>query len=865
MSNNTESENEASLPLSPERQRATLGHLLIRETFFLQCKDRIQPSWFVDPIVQTVYSTLIAYYKQYHKFPTSEDVFEHPNIQAESQQRRNLIRTQISVCLNAAGVYQIEPIQAELTNWLHARTFVEGIYKAKDLFNRKQFTEAYSLLEKTNRTIRESSFNQEKEYRFGDIEAIFAKRQTNVEGALTWGLSSFDKLLLPEGNGQGCLLPGTSTVIVGSSNAGKCHGKGTEIIDFSGRIVKVEDVKPGDLLMGPDGKPRTVLGTTKGYGNLFRVSPKAGGNPFVCNDVHVLSLKKVRPENRVRHHKCKDGTITKHINSNPSRGKIVNIPLNEYLEKSDTFKKAYRLWRAKLDFSHKELSIPPYILGAWLGDGHSRGAVLTTMDLELENAWSTWSLSIGDRMRVWTKEENRASIYASSSQETGRAGEGFKALKALGLVKNKHIPQDYLTSSRDQRLELLAGLLDTDGHYSFFEDETTSSPSFDFIQKNEELANQVAFLARSLGFKVSVSECQKHDQNGTVGTYFRLTILGKLSQIPTKLPRKRAVDGKKDPSVSGFRIESIGEGDYYGFELDGDHLYLLSDFTVTHNTTCLLTVSSANLRRGKKVLAIFHEGSPEELQVKWLCAVAGKNMAWWKDWCYVLSKPDLSETEVQVFDFIKKNQRIIDENLTFLPMIRQGLAVEEVMSVIRRKQEEMLSATGKGYDLLVDDYPALLTSEEARGGKMEVRHRDSMVYSSFTRIGEELGFHVLTSAQTNREGARVNSGEKGKERRLLTMTDIAESFGVMQNTATVITINRDGKAEQKGRVVFHCAKSRTGDKGWSIVAKSAYGMGRSHWENFGACWYRGEATPTDKMDALLENYRNQEIPYDEEF
>ena len=88
-------------------------------------------------------------------------------------------------------------------------------------------------------------------------------------------------------------------------------------------------------------------------------------------------------------------------------------------------------------------------------------------------------------------------------------------------------------------------------------------------------------------------------------TYYRVHLWGDLRFIPVRIPRKKAVlprKQKKDPLISGFSVIPIGPGDYYGFALDGDHLYLLRDFTVTHNTLVSAHIIGAALRKGSKPL-----------------------------------------------------------------------------------------------------------------------------------------------------------------------------------------------------------------------------------------------------------------------
>jgi hypothetical protein len=101
-------------------------------------------------------------------------------------------------------------------------------------------------------------------------------------------------------------------------------------------------------------------------------------------------------------------------------------------------------------------------------------------------------------------------------------------------------------------------------------------------------------LARSLGLAAYAKEkTSTIKTTGFTGVYQRIIISGHLDQIPCKLPRKQAKPRQQVKNVlhTGFVIEPIGEGDYYGFTLDGDGRFLLGDFTVTHNTFALQRIA----------------------------------------------------------------------------------------------------------------------------------------------------------------------------------------------------------------------------------------------------------------------------------
>ena len=153
--------------------------------------------------------------------------------------------------------------------------------------------------------------------------------------------------------------------------------------------------------------------------------------------------------------------------------------------------------------------------------------------------------------------------------------------KDNNLLNNKHIPDTYKFNSRENRLKLLAGLIDSDGYLS--------NNVYEFTLKSEILVNNIIFLVRSLGFFTYKKEVQKtctNSVNGPVtGNYLRFHICGEgLEEIPVLLERKRAHErrSKKDACVNGLKIVSVGKREFYGFKLDRIAHFLLGDFTVTH-------------------------------------------------------------------------------------------------------------------------------------------------------------------------------------------------------------------------------------------------------------------------------------------
>jgi hypothetical protein len=379
-----------------------------------------------------------------------------------------------------------------------------------------------------------------------------------------------------------------------------CHAKGQGILMFDGSIKKVEDIKVNDQLMGPDSKPRTVLELRRGYEEMVRINPTKGTS-FIVNRNHILHLTPSHANEIVR---CP-----------------INMSVNDLLENtSGPFKERYKLTRIGVDFNKKELPIPPYILGIWLGDGHSHLAAITSMDKEIVNEWTKYGESLGLGVTINNHVNNKASTYTLSTQtKFGRDDRNkvLNQLRELEVLNNKHIPKRYLTSNREDRLQLLAGLIDTDGHANV--SVTTKSKKgvgYDFISKWEHLANEMVFLCRSLGFAAYMRKCIKGCYVGKeqyfTGEYYRVSISGDLDEVPVRLMRKKCKSRNQIKNVlrTGFTFEKLPEDNFYGFTLNGDHLYLTDDFTIHHNSGKTCTIKLVTKKLVERSGTVFYASGP---------------------------------------------------------------------------------------------------------------------------------------------------------------------------------------------------------------------------------------------------------------
>lgn len=154
------------------------------------------------------------------------------------------------------------------------------------------------------------------------------------------GIKEFDER-------TGGLAKGEQLILACPTSSGKCHGINTPIIMYGGSVKMVQDIKVGDQLMGPDSKPRNVLGTTKGYGSLYEVQANDESTSYVCNEPHVLSLRNDQEE-------------------------IVNIAIGDYLLLDSASRNGLMGWRP--DFAPRTAGNKRYGIQVYpIGDGDYYG------------------------------------------------------------------------------------------------------------------------------------------------------------------------------------------------------------------------------------------------------------------------------------------------------------------------------------------------------------------------------------------------------------------------------------------------------------------------------------------------------------
>lgn len=355
--------------------------------------------------------------------------------------------------------------------------------------------------------------------------------------------------------------------ILAARSLGKCFSPDTEVLMFDGSVKQIQDIRVGDLVMGPDSMPREVLSLHSGVDDMYEVEQARSEN-YKVNSRHLLHFKRGVWNN--------DKKTTESNNT-----RIVEMPISEYHEKSKYYKSKSWGYRCNgWELPSKTQEVEPYFLGLWLGDGNNNDSTITNQDDEVYNYLEGYAKRLGIDIRRGIK--NSPLNIKITNSIPGERNVLLNFLKNNQLIHNKHIPQDYLINSRENRLQLLAGLIDSDGYYQ------SKGNMYHICMNNEYLIKQIQQLGWSLGFRCTYRERNcKLSYKDVFYKSFQVSISGNVSSIPVKIKYKKGAVNDlifRDSFKSSLKTTYIGKGAYVGFSCDKDHLFLLKDGTVVHNS-----------------------------------------------------------------------------------------------------------------------------------------------------------------------------------------------------------------------------------------------------------------------------------------
>lgn len=339
--------------------------------------------------------------------------------------------------------------------------------------------------------------------------------------------------------------------------------------------TKHGDLDVGDYVFGINGKPIEVISRTEisEEGDFYCVKFDTGYEVVVNGDhlwtVDVHSRKRLFLNNR-------EGVKTVVLDTRELMKEVSKAQESE----SHVYP---RIPIAEaIDLPEQELPIHPYVFGLWLGDG-TRASNNITSGLADYKEITKLIKECGHKVSL-RKHSNAVTLGIDAGICGKKNTSPFNsALRKLGIFKQKSIPSLYMFSSKQQRWELLQGLMDTDGtcHHSFAQAS--------FSNTNEQLANQVHTLACSLGLKATIHKFSCV-YNGVRRPFYQVMFKGFKNNPPFKMKRKIKNCSESATQQTRYRriksITKVPPRPVSCITVDSqDGLYLIgTEFVATHNS-----------------------------------------------------------------------------------------------------------------------------------------------------------------------------------------------------------------------------------------------------------------------------------------
>ncbi|WP_425573685.1 replicative DNA helicase [Nocardioides koreensis] len=628
-----------------------------------------------------------------------------------------------------------------------------------------------------------------------EIEAI-GNREAGLYGVPT-GFADLDDLT----NG---LHAGQMIIVAARPAMGKALALDTPLPTPTGWTTMGE-VRVGDQLYDAHGRPTTVVAATDVLLDrpCYEVAFSDGSR--IVADAEHQWLTETRAARKSKWSADRQYNRTRNQHIFPSV--VTTREIEETLKVGADGRANHAVLNtAPLQGAPAALPIAPYVLGAWLGDGHSHGARITCETDEIPMYLEGHGLRVEPRGNMLFSVKlpiDERPVGAGACLDCGARCTGSRLcrdcytdhgsftalLRKAGVLGAKHIPRSYLRSDETSRRELLAGLMDTDGTV------VKGVGSCQFAVTSKRLADDVHELVVSLGYKCGRTTRQVRGRSEETSTCYILNF--STTDDVFRLSRKHLLHKQERPASTvriGRRyvtaVRKIDSVPVRCVQVDNeDHLYLAGQSMIpTHNSTLALDFCrAASIHNNLSSVFFSLEMTRSEITMRLLSAEAKVPLNHIRNGA--MNDDDWAKLARKMGE-VSSAPMFIDDS--------PNMTMMEIRAKARRlKQRHDLK-------LMVIDYLQLMSS----GKKVESRQLEVSEFSRQIKLlAKELEIPIIALSQLNR-----GPEQRGDKRPM--MSDLRESGSIEQDADMVVLLHRDDVYEKEstrpGEADLIVAKHRNG-------------------------------------------------------
>ena len=669
--------------LGTEFQVRLIAQLLIDNKFAESIIEIIDPNYFLDKSHKFIISTIIDAYQKHSIIPDmgSIEIRLRDKIKSEFDLEWTIKQFKY---IKEANLNDGLEVQDKAMRFCKQQELQKSIKEIQAIIDKGDF-DRYEECEEILKKALEHGDNKDNGISvFNDIDSVLVD---DFRNPIPTGIKGLDDVM------DGGLAKSELAIILAPFGVGKAQPLTSKILTPNG-WVKMGEINVNDLVIGRDGNASKVIGVyPQGIRQIYKVTFN-DNTSTLCDGEHLWSVNGINQRNRSS---WKNGKRIK-LEPDDTFKVVKTIDIIDDLTFGSKKSLNYKIpIVSPVNFDSKPTIINPYVLVVLLGDGcitEKNQPHFVTKDLEIiENVKNriNKSINVSELFRdIFTISGSEIKIKTNSLYKVSILGIKNELIE-LGLFgtnsSNKFIPKDYLFNSISNRIELLQGLVDTDGYINKHVIEISTA--------SEALSNNIKELVLSLGGRVSITKKQgSYKKNGIIiktKEYYRVIFsLPDNGVIPSLLSRKRT---KFNPRTKYSNNKFIKTIEYSHDEEaqcimvdNSEQLYVTDDYIVTHNTTMITKIANTSKNLGKNVLQIFFEDMPKVIQRKHLACWSG----------YELN--DLSLHKDELKELVEKKQ---EENgvLILKKFPSDGTTIPIIKQYVKK-----LIAQGLKPDIILLDY-----------------------------------------------------------------------------------------------------------------------------------------------------------------
>ena len=564
------------------------------------------------------------------------------------------------------------------------------------------------------------------------------------------------------------MRPGDLIIVAGRPSMGKAQPLSSKILMASGQFKQMADIRVGDQVASVDGGESVVVGTyPQGVRDIYQVT-LSDGRRVECDLEHLWSVESCKFAG-------KKILTTKNIMEMIGR---------------ERYQSRLRLTAHSGEFGVRVAAdLDPWLVGFLIGDGN-----LCNGSVRFSTA-EPWILEKVNSKLPETCSVKQISKYEYRIVGTANKNPALDSVRLMGLDKpscDKVVPDQLMAADRETRLQVLLGLIESDGW--------SQNQSLQFSTSSKSLAFQMQDLARSLGGMSSIKEKTniRYTANGesfpAMDAYIcSICFDGMESAIKSERVLKNMSEKRKRSVQPTIRsIEFVRRDLAQCIKVSHpSSLYITDEYTVTHNTTFAMNIVEYNATRDKIPSLVFSmEMSAPQVIEKMTASLGEINLNSLRRGC-------LTEGEWKKFSaasqMIKSAKLHIDD--------RGGLTVAQM----RARAHEVKRREGS-LGLIMVDYLQLMSAGKAENRTQEI----TKITGGLKALGKEFQCPVIALSQLSR------SVESRNDKRPM-MSDLRESGSIEQDADVILFPFREGyyvnpdDPDSMTEIIF--GKVRMGERG----------------------------------------------------